>query len=149
MVIGVGNSYRGDDGAGPAVARRFTAQRLDGLRVCEQSGEGAALIEAWQGADAVFVIDAVDAGAEPGAVFRFDASEQSLPSRFFAYSTHAFSVAEGIELARVLRRLPQRLVVYGIQGESFSDGAGLSGPVQRAVNRVADRIGEELQARDA
>jgi len=149
LVIGVGNVYRGDDGAGPAVARSFSAGPADNLRVCEQSGEGAALIDAWHGADAVYVIDAVDAGSEPGAVFRFDASAQSLPACFFAYSTHAFSVAEGIELARVLRQLPPRLVVYGIQGASFKAGAHLSVPVQLAVARVADRIREELKACDA
>ena len=50
VVIGVGNEYRSDDGAGIAVARRLRMLFPTGVTVLEESGEGAALIEAWKGA---------------------------------------------------------------------------------------------------
>jgi len=40
LIIGVGNEYRCDDGAGLIVARRLKQQTRDDVTVLEQSGEG-------------------------------------------------------------------------------------------------------------
>lgn len=53
-------------------------------------------------------MDAVCSGARPGTTYRFDAS-RPLDARFRQRGTHTFSLAEVIELARTLRRLPARL----------------------------------------
>jgi hydrogenase maturation protease len=52
-------------------------------------------------------------------------------------STHALGVAEAIELARALGRLPARLEVYAIEGARFTAGAGLSPAVEQAVGKLA------------
>src|SRR5271157_5764524 len=135
--IGVGNEYRGDDGAGVAVARRLPAQFPCGVTILEESGEGAALIQAWEGAAWVMLVDAVRSGAPPGTIQRLDARTAPVPAGFFHYSTHAFSVAEAVELARSLERLPPQLIVYGIEGENFDAGVGLSSAVRQAVETVA------------
>src|SRR3972149_2149869 len=106
LVIGVGNEYRGDDGLGLFAVRQIKAKNLSNVTVIETSGEGAALIETWRSAGIVIAIDAVQSGAKAGTIHRFDASVEPLPGDFFHYSTHAFSLAEGIELARVLNLLP-------------------------------------------
>ena len=95
VIIGVGNEYRSDDGAGIAVARRLRALFSTGVTVREESGEGAALIQAWQGAAWMMLVDAVRSGAPPGTIHRIDAQAAPMPTGFFSYSTHAFSVAEG------------------------------------------------------
>ena len=146
LVIGVGNDYGGDDAIGHVVARELKTIEGERIRVVEESGEGAALIEAWKGADLVIVIDAVRSGGAVGTIYRFDAQTQSIPGRLFGYSTHAFSVVEAIELARTLNQLPARLIVYGIEGRSFQSGAELSKEVKTAAGEVVQRIGEELRA---
>ncbi len=145
LIIGIGNPYRRDDGVGIVVARRLAAERLDSTRVIEQSGEGTALMEAWQGAEHVIVVDAVQSGAAPGTIHRLDARARPMPSRFFHYSTHAFSLAEAIELARALDQLPRRLIVYGVEGTDFSAGEGLSPEVAPAVDEVVHRLRGGLQ----
>src|SRR6516225_3943134 len=107
LVIGLGNDYRGDDAVGRVVARGLKAIGADNVRVVEESGEGAALIQAWKGADFVIVIDAVHSGGAPGSIHRFDAESQPIPSSFFHYSTHAFSIAVAVELARALIYSPR------------------------------------------
>lgn len=146
LIIGVGNPYRGDDGAGIAVARDLRERIPAGIRVIEASGEGAALLEAWKGAAAVILVDAVHSGARPGTIHRLDAREAPIPGRFFHYSTHAFSVAEAVELARALKQLPPRLLVYGIEGQNFSAGVGLSAEVERAAATVVARVLDEARA---
>jgi hydrogenase maturation protease len=146
VIIGVGNEYRSDDGAGIAVARRLRALFPTDVTILEESGEGAALIQAWQGAAWVMLVDAVRSGSPPGTVHRFDPRAASVPSGFFHYSTHAFSVAEAVELARSLDQLPPHLVVYGIEGENFAAGVGLSPAVQQAVEAVVERAAEDIRA---
>src|ERR1035438_6419832 len=122
VIIGVGNEYRSDNRAGIAVARRLRALFPTGVTILEESGEGTALMEAWQGAAWVMLVDAVRSGASPGTIHRLDARATSVPTGFFHYSTHAFSVAEAVELARSLDQLPPHLIVYGIAGEHSAPG---------------------------
>jgi hydrogenase maturation protease len=145
LVIGVGNPYRRDDAVGLIVARTLREKNLDGVKVLEMSGEGAALIEAWQNAERVIVIDAVCSGAAPGTIFRFEAHRRSIPTRFFRYSTHNLGLAEAIELARSLGQLPKELIVYGIEGRDFTVGEGLSPEVAHAASQVLERILSELE----
>lgn len=146
LVIGIGNLYRRDDAVGLIVARRLKEKNLDHVEVLEMSGEGAALIEAWRGAEKVILIDAVRSGAEPGTIFRFEAHRQPIPTEFFHYlSTHAFSVAEAIELARTLNKLPPCLIVYGIEGKNFEAGEGLSREIELAAHEVQKQIRTTLE----
>jgi hydrogenase maturation protease len=144
LIIGLGNDYRGDDAVGRALARRLQAIAGGNVRVMEESGEGASLIEAWEGADFVILIDAVHSGGAAGTIHRFDAAMQPVPGRFFHYSTHAFSVAEAVELARALNQLPPRLIVYGIEGKNVDSRVGLCPEVKVAAEEVFRMVKEKL-----
>ena len=131
-VIGVGNPWRGDDGAGLEVARR-----VGGL---EHEGDCARLADLFAGLDDVAVVDAAAPSGTPGAVHRFDAGREPLPAAMLRSSTHAFGVAEAIELARVLGRFPRTLRVYAIEGADFTIGRSLTPAVERAVERLAGEL---------
>ena len=145
MVIGVGNPYRGDDAAGLAAAERLQSRVPDGVSVlpCEQ--EPTRIIDAWKDARAAVIVDAVQSGADPGTLHRIDASRERVPAHVFRSSTHAFSVAEAIELARALGRLPKSIVVYGVEGATFAAGVGLTPQVETAVDGVVEAVLEDLE----
>lgn len=149
LILGIGNRYRSDDGVGIEVARRLKKRAPAGVTVLEASGEGTALVEAWQGAKAVILIDAVSSGGKPGTIHRIDGAHEAIPKIFFNYSTHAFGVAEAIELARALNQLPPSLVIYGIEGKEFEAGEELSPEVEKAATEVVKRILLELEEKDA
>ena len=140
LVIGIGNPLRGDDGVGPAIVEILKTRGLPGARLMTCQGDGLLLIETWKSADRVLLIDAATCGANPGTVYRFDAFGRPLPAGFSLYSTHAFGIAETIELARTLDQLPPHLVIYAIEGQNFAMGAGLSPEVERAVHDVVERL---------
>jgi hydrogenase maturation protease len=143
VVIGVGNAFRGDDAAGREVAKRVQ-ERVPGeldVVVCEL--EPTRLIDAWEGSELAVLVDAVSSGAEPGTVHRFDATSDPLPSREFRSSTHALGIGETIELARAIGRLPASVVVFGIEGEVFGSGAGLSPHADEGVERAVELVLEE------
>ena len=143
VVVGVGNAYRGDDGAGLAVAERVRGL-VEGVEVvtCEQ--EASRVIDAIEGRDAAVLVDASSSGATPGTIHRFDASIEPVPARSFRSSTHAFGVGEAIELARALGKLPPAVVVIGVEGKVFAAGQGLSAPVEAAVEPAVEVVLREL-----
>ena len=138
LVVGVGNPWRGDDAAGLAVARR-ARERSTGLETRELEGDAAALIELWDGHSVVAIVDAARTGSPVGTVHVFRADRDPLPATLRS-STHAFGVADAIELARALGRLPARLDVYAVEGEQFGLGTPLSPAVERAVDTLAARL---------
>jgi len=144
LIIGIGNPYRGDDAVGLRVAQDIKKEALVHVTVSEESGDGVTLMESWKNADTVILIDAVHSGTQPGTIHRFDVHTQTIPTKFFHYSTHAFGVAEAIELARALKQLPKNLIVYGIEGKCFEAGIGLSLEVEKAVEKVMLRVKQEI-----
>jgi hydrogenase maturation protease len=146
LVIGIGNTYRHDDAAGLMVARRLKDKTLGSCDVHEQVGEGTALMELWKCAERVVVVDAVQSSANPGSIHRFNADLHPLPAPVFRDSTHSFGLVEAIELSRALKQLPSNLVVYGIEGESFEAGTGLSPAVLDAVNHLVEKLWQEVEA---
>ncbi len=145
LVIGIGNEYRSDDGVGLVVARELRAKNLPGMLVTESSGDGATLMEVWEAASAVILIDAASSGAAPGTIYRFDAPTQPLPMGVSFHSTHVFGVAEAIGLAGALQQLPPCLIMYAVEGESFSAGVGLSPEVAEAAQRVVEQVTHDVQ----
>ena len=144
LVIGIGNTYRGDDAAGLAVAEWIRAAAPPDVTVVRHEGEPISLLETWDQARDVYLVDAVSSDGEPGNVYRFDTATEPLAARPPPRGTHALGVADTIELARALGRLPRRLVSYGIEGRCFAAGASLSLPVREAVAVVSGRLLAEL-----
>jgi len=134
VVIGVGNPFRCDDAAGLEVARR-----LQSVAAHESSLGGFELMDLWQEADEVIIVDATHSGAPPGTIHCFDPLAQPLPSGAFA-SSHTIGVVETIEMARQLGRLPGSMAVYGIEAESVATGTTISPPVAAAIEKLAAEI---------
>ncbi len=145
VVIGIGNELRGDDAAGLIVARRLAARPPpEGVRVLAHDGEAIELLELWDGAEAAVLVDTVRSGAPAGAIHRIDASGMAVPAVLRRASSHTIGVAEAIELARVLERLPATVLVYGIEGDRFAAGAELSSQVAGALDELAESVALEV-----
>ena len=145
VVIGVGNPLRGDDAAGVSVAERLGPRVPDGVEVVSCNEEPSRLMEAWEGAESVLLVDTVSSGAPPGTLHRFDAGDEAVPARTFRSSTHAIGIADTIELARALGRLPHRVRVYGIEAGGFTTGAELTPAVDSAVAFLVKDVLHDLE----
>jgi hydrogenase maturation protease len=72
VVIGIGNEFRRDDGAGLAVVTSLRDRVPPGVEIVLTDGEPTRLIEAWTGPALAVVVDAVRADPpRPGRVHRF------------------------------------------------------------------------------
>ena len=143
LVIGVGNETRGDDAAGPLAARTIRAAD-PAIPVAESHGEPAALIDAWLGAETVYLADCCTLSNRPGTIHRFAAHDAPLPERLGAVSSHGIGLGTMIELTRAMKALPRRLIVFAIEGACFDIGAPPSAAVAEAAQQVAARIRKEI-----
>jgi hydrogenase maturation protease len=147
VVIGVGNGLRGDDGAGLEIARRLEdLNGHAGIEVRSHEADGIALLDLWDRAEAVVLVDSMRSSAAPGTVTRIDATSTRIPAALGRTSSHAVGVAEAIELARTLGTVPPTLVVYGVEGASYDAGASLSEPVAAVIDDATGAVRREALA---
>jgi len=146
-IIGVGNTFRGDDAAGLMVVRGLPKEDFPQVEIIESPGTGSALADAWQNAARVIIIDAVVAGGPPGTIYRFDAHDlgAALPVSH-SPTTHGWGLSEALALGKVFQNLPPVLIIYGIEGKNFGLGEALSPEVAAAIPEVIRRVTEEIQA---
>jgi hydrogenase maturation protease len=145
VVIGIGNRLRGDDAAGVVAAERLRPRVPEGVEVVSCDEEPSRLMEAWDGAESVLLVDTVSSGMSPGTLHRFDAGDDAVPARTFRSSTHAIGIADTIELARALGRLPRRVRIYGIEAGGFETGSSLTPAVESAVAFLVRDVLADLQ----
>jgi hydrogenase maturation protease len=142
IVIGVGNPYRRDDGLGPYVVDRLRALGLPESMLAVSRGETTELMDFWDGADLAVVIDAVRSEpCHPGRIHRLTVFD---PPGERSRAAHGLDLGEAVELARVLGRLPARLVLFAVEVADTGYGVGLSAPVAAAGERAAEEIFTEV-----
>lgn len=155
LVVGLGAPDRGDDAVGPLAAQRVADLALAGVDVVAHE-DPTGLLDLWRDVALAVVVDAVRSGAEPGTVHVIEAGRDAPPLAEHAWArtgrggTHAFGLAAAVELSRALGSLPGRLVLVGVEAAGFEHGAGLSGPVARALDEVvatAVRLATDAGAR--
>jgi hydrogenase maturation protease len=149
VVIGVGNPFRRDDGAGPAVVEALRHQVPDDTVLAVSDGEPSRMLDLWRGADTVVVVEAVRTRpARPGRLHTLSAVEAAAYSTASA-STHALGLGECLALAEALDRLPRKLVVHAVEASDVDLGTGLSKPVRSALPELIDRAAASVrEARD-
>ncbi|EME55073.1 hydrogenase maturation protease [Amycolatopsis decaplanina] len=137
LVIGVGNEFRRDDGVGPAVAR---AVARHGVQATISDGDTVRLMETWEGAELVIIVDAVRRVS--GVDGRWHRT--TLPQHGPIASSHGFGIPEAVELAEVLGRLPSRLVIFAVDVTDVGFGPGLTPAVNAAVPAVTEAVLAEI-----
>jgi len=141
-IVGCGNLQRMDDGAGVVVAQRL---RELGVPAEIQSGGAFELIAGWDRVQHLLLIDAVMTGAPVGTIHVWEGSPPHLPQSTYL-SSHGFGLAEAFRLGQILNCLPERITVYGIEGDRFGLGEQVSPEVLAASERVAQQIAYEFAA---
>ena len=139
-IIGCGNLQRMDDGAGLLVAQRL---RKLGIPAEIQSGGAFELIADLDHDEQVILIDAVATGAPAGTIHVWQGSPPHRPHATH-FSSHGFGLAEAFRLGQILNCLPERITVYGIEGDRFGMGEQVSAEVVAASERVAQQIANEF-----
>jgi hydrogenase maturation protease len=144
LVLGVGNAFRGDDAAGLLVCRLLRERKPPGARI-QEADSPHLLLDLGAGFHAWILVDAVAPLGETGRIHRFEAGRDPPPVSSFRASTHSLDLQGCLSMARELKMLPERVVVYGIEGKRFESGARVSEEVESAAEHTAARIVAEIE----
>lgn len=134
-VVGVGNVFKGDDGAGPALVAILASRGaafpiVDASEVPENYGGWVVK----QKLDAAIFVDAVDFGGAPGE-WRVIPFEDLMRS---ASSTHRLSLHFLIHY--LTERWKGEPVLVGVQPKSLKLDSGLSPEVEAGLKEIAEAL---------
>jgi hydrogenase maturation protease len=148
LVLGIGQSLRGDDAAGLEAVRLWQEQYpASAARVRVEMSElpGLGLLDLLDGMEAAILVDAMHRTDQPGGLTRLGPDELAAFTPD-SQSAHGWGVAETLFLGRSL--YPQvagcRITLIGIHSEQFDLGAGLSSSVQAGIAAAAELIEKEI-----
>lgn len=144
VVIGVGNAFRRDDGAGLAVIRALRVRPPRHTLLAESDGEPGRMLDLWNRGDFVVVADAVHTHPGcPGRLHTLSAQRTAEIAQRPA-SSHALGLGETFALAAALDRMPREVTVHAVEGYDFGLGRGLSAPVTTALPGLVARVVESV-----
>jgi hydrogenase maturation protease len=147
LVVGLGTPLMADDGLGLAALERLRDEWEVPADVTLVDGGtwGMMLLPLIEEAEELLLLDAVRASREPGTVIRLEREE--LP-RYFSHkiSPHQIDLREVLAVAELRDRLPERIVVIGVEPELVEMRHGLSPLVGVQVGEVVRLAVERLQA---
>jgi hydrogenase maturation protease len=151
VVVGLGNSIRGDDAVGLLATRRLSRRERPGVRFAESEESNINLLEVLAGARSVLLLDTISTAAgRPGTVHRLDLADLRGPGE--AYATHQLGVARVLDLGRTLGLpMPATVTILALEIAPSDDfGLGLSpegrAGLERLVAEAASVLDRSVQS---
>jgi hydrogenase maturation protease len=144
MVVGLGNLMRTDDAVGMLSARAVAeSSRLpQEIEVVEGGTLGLDLLGILYGCSRLLVLDAVDFGAAPGTLARFDSEAIArLPT---SKSVHLLGLSDLLNVMHLMEAPAMEVVLLGVQPESTDWGTDLTPAVAQAQPRMIEHALQQI-----
>jgi hydrogenase maturation protease len=145
LVLGIGNSLMNDDALGVTAIEQLRERYHfpTGVSVVDGGTLGLDLLPMLEGVRKLLIIDAIDMGAAPGALFRLEGDE--VPRAFASkLSVHQMGVQDLLAVAELQGHVPEELVVWGVQPGSIEMEMCLTPAVAAAMTPLLDGVVGEL-----
>ncbi len=145
-VLGLGNLMRTDDAVGMLALQRLRADRRfpQSVSLIEGGTLGLDLLYPLEDITHLLALDAVDAGARPGTLLRYNGDEIDLLP--IAKSVHLLGFSDLIGALRLTESAPREIVVLGVQPEKIDWGTELTPTVEAALaTLVENAIGQVMR----
>lgn len=143
LVLGLGNLLLADEGVGVHAARALMEETLLGATVLDVGTAILDALPALEKAERLVVVDAVQAGKEPGTVYRMTLDD--FARKDCIASMHGFDLPRALALSG--RIDPPEVIVVGVEPALIDWSLALSPPVARALPLVLDLVRDEIAAR--
>ena len=140
-VVGVGNTFRGDDGAGPELIKRLKGKVQIDLFNCAEAPENYLEKILSSQADTIIIVDTAQIGQPDGTVRIFNPDE----IKQFGLTTHSLSLKLFIDYIREKKEC--RFLILAIQPKTLSMGTALSEEVKKTLDALEKGLSEELSQR--
>ncbi|MHB8076225.1 HyaD/HybD family hydrogenase maturation endopeptidase [Desulfosporosinus fructosivorans] len=144
MVMGVGNILLSDEGLGVRFLDMLKKKDLpENVELLEGGTAGLELVHLIQEVDFLIIVDAINAQAEPGALFRFHPGDIKVFPEQYEVSFHQIGIIEVLAMANVLGHAPITLI-FGIQPKTLEWGMEISPEITALFPRLTEVILNEI-----
>lgn len=145
LILGVGNLLLKDDGFGVHLVNSLKDTAFpEHVTLLEAGTVSHQLIPLFREIGHLIVIDAVEAGDVPGALFRFSPDDLTFRSEQMA-SLHQISLIDVLRMAELTGSKPKTIVI-GVQPKDVSTWSlEMSDELKAVVPRVRELVLEELK----
>jgi len=146
-ILGIGNTLYSDEGVGvqiiPILEELINDHDEEVVEIIEGATDGMKLLGPVEDCDYLIIIDAINAGKEPGTIITI--SNDEIPKYFgIKMSIHQVGFQEVLFAARIRERLPKEMIMFGIQPESLKLGVELTETVKNRLSELANLIKEQV-----
>lgn len=145
-IIGIGNTLYSDEGVGVHLLPYLeeALSKYSHVEIIEGATDGMKLLEPVEEADYLIIIDAINAGRQGGELITIRNDE--IPRYFgIKMSIHQVGFQEVLFAANLQERLPEDMVMFGIQPESLELGLELSDIVKERLPDLVARVVEQVR----
>ncbi|MDD5687755.1 MAG: hydrogenase maturation peptidase HycI [Elusimicrobia bacterium] len=136
LIVGIGNSLKGDDGAGCEVIKQLEGKTNYKLLDVGSAPENYTKKIKEFCPDTIIFIDAVEMKEKPGTIKIID--EKEISSGFF--TTHNMPL--NLFLDYIKEQTKAKIIFIGIQPKSMKFGDKISPPVKKAIEKLTNILQE-------
>jgi hydrogenase maturation protease len=146
LVMGIGNLLLQDEGAGVRVVEEFERrfETPEGVELLDGGTSGIELLQYFQGRDVLILIDVVRKGAPSGTLSRYEGED--VPALFQKkISPHQLGISDLLATARLIDKMPQKVILFGIEPKSVDTGLKLTDEIAGGIGRLTEMVAAELR----
>jgi hydrogenase maturation protease len=149
LILGLGNTLRGDDGVGGAVIAAL-AERRDfpaWVDLIDGGLAGMKILSLLEGYEQAIIIDAADRQLVQGRWARLDLDELMVRSMFStAFGTlHEADLVDVLVIGQAMEVLPENITIYAVRAMNVDGGVALSSAVADAIPIICQAIMSEIE----
>jgi hydrogenase maturation protease len=149
IVIGVGNILMSDEGLGVRAAERLQKiVRDENIKIIDAGTSLQRALTLTENFEKIIIIDAVRADKPAGHIQRFTIEEleqgKTGPVQLML-SLHEIDVPKAIAMERLVAKLPEEIIFFGMEPEKIAPGMELSRAVEAKMDLLVSAIRKELE----
>jgi hydrogenase maturation protease len=144
-VLGIGNLLLKDEGIGVHLVQKLAGITDDANIKIIDAGTSPDFLSLVDGnIDKLIVVDAVQAGNEPGTIYRITPDDLGLDSTL-PVSLHEIGVLDSLKFMALFDRLPESTVIIGIEPKTIDFGLDLSPEVEAKIPEIINLVLTEIE----
>ncbi|MGE5405147.1 MAG: hydrogenase maturation protease [Candidatus Saccharibacteria bacterium] len=145
LVVGIGNPLLQDEGLGVHVAKVMEQMDLPPeVEVIDGGTHTYDLVDFFCQGENLIVVDALQAGGEPGTIYRAPLEQLGLKAEEGTTSLHQMNFIEAMQMVNLLGHHP-RVIVFGVEPKTIDWGLELTPELQAKMPKLLDFIQKEIQ----
>lgn len=144
VVVGIGNYILQDEGVGVHAVNCLREMELpEGVEVIDGGTHSYDLVDIFCQYDNLIIVDAIQAGGEPGTMYRAAYGELGLRPQDNCTSVHQIHFIEAVKMVNMLGHYPN-IIVFGVEPAVVDWGMELTPRVAEKLPRLTELIMEEI-----